>query len=208
MNSHRSAAAPRTRRQVVGAGLAGMASSLGVTQFASAHSPQSVPTPPSDDQEAREVLGFALSVELAARDLYYAAVAEREDVDPLNVFQVIGDNHDAYADMLAGELGIAARGNRDDEFFDGWEPEFTSTDDVAVAATAYTVESQLLATYTESLGSLGSAAAAERLAAILVGEARHCAVLADVSQRSSDMGVLLDNDAAPLATSTDVEVSG
>lgn len=207
MNSHRSAAARRTRRQAVGAGLAGMAASLGISRHAIAQKPQTAPPPPSEDDDAREVMTFALSAELATRDLYYAAVAEREDAGDLNVFQVLGDNHDAYADMLAGELGISARGRRDDGFFDGWSPDFTSTDDTAVADAAYALESQLLATYTEALGTLGNPKAAERLAAILTGEARHCAVLADVAGRSDDLGTLLDNTAAPLATSSALEVS-
>lgn len=154
------------------------------------------------------MLLYAMSAEQAARDLYYAAVAERSNVDPLNVFQVFGDNHKAYANTLSGELGTAQRGRRDDEFFNGWLPDFSSTDDAAVAETAYAMESQLIATYVDAIGTMSNATAAERLAAILTGESRHCAILADVSGQSSDFSVLLDNTAAPLATSTDLGVSG
>ena len=67
--------------------------------------------PPGPTAADAELLGAAQAVELAARDLYRAAIDAGADDD---VYVGIRDNHQAYADVLSGLLGRAAPGRRDE----------------------------------------------------------------------------------------------
>lgn len=142
-----------------------------------------------------ELLTRMESIELAARDLYQAAVAAGAEGD---VYPALRDNHAAYVDVLAGLLGRTAMGLRDDAVYD----ERLSTFEVAgaeLAQNAYDFESTLLATYATLLGQLEGVDGARRVASIAMVEARHCAVLADVAGLGEDFAALFDNEAEPLA---------
>ena len=60
---------------------------------------------------------------------------------------------------------------------------------------AYDLESTLVATHTELLGELEGVDGAKTIASILMMEARHCTVLADLAGRGDDLDALFENTA-------------
>ncbi|MGI9030173.1 MAG: ferritin-like domain-containing protein [Ilumatobacteraceae bacterium] len=153
---------------------------------------QSVPPlgyTPADE----ELLAAMQAAELAARDLYQAAIdAGAED----DVYVALRDNHRAYVDALSGLLGRTAMGRRDDTLYDEQLTVFEATG-TELATGAYGFESSLLATNIDVLGQLQGADGARRVASIVMVEARHCAVLADLSGSGDDFTALFENDAEP-----------
>ena len=177
-----------TRRGLLGASLAGTALSLFAVRSTSASTGERVSA--SD----LALLLFAQSLELAARDLYEAAGAAGAD-DPL--FGALADQHEAYAQGIASFIGEPAD-TRNDVVYDELESAFAASDRTAVATTGYDLESAAVATHTELLGRLENVDAAKLVASMLSMEARHCAVLADVSGRGDDLNILLVNTADPI----------
>jgi hypothetical protein len=177
-----------TRRGLLGASLAGTALSLFAVRSTSASTGERVS---ASDLAA---LLFAQSLELAARDLYEAAGAAGAD-DPL--FGALADQHEAYAQGIAAFIGEPAD-TRNDGVYDELESAFAASDRTAVATAAYDLESAVVATHTELLGRLENVDAAKLVASMLAMEARHCAVLADVSGRGDDLNILLVNTADPI----------
>jgi hypothetical protein len=177
-----------TRRGLLGASLAGTALSLFAVRSTSASTGERVS---ASDLAA---LLFAQSLELAARDLYQAAGAAGAD-DPL--FGALADQHEAYAQGIAAFIGEPAD-TRNDGVYDELESAFAASDRTAVATAAYDLESAVVATHTELLGRLENVDAAKLIASMLAMEARHCAVLADVSGRGDDLNILLVNTADPI----------
>jgi hypothetical protein len=150
--------------------------------------------PPVGYTAADEQLLIAMeSIELAARDLYRAAVDAGAEGD---VYIALGDNHAAYVDLLAGLLGRTAMGLRDDAFYEEQLSAFERTG-TELAEAAYELESTLVVTYVDLLGQLEGVDGARGAASILMVEARHCAVLADVAG-VDDFTALFDNDAQPI----------
>jgi hypothetical protein len=177
-----------TRRGLLGASLAGTALSLFAVRSTSASTGERVSA--SD----LALLLFAQSLELAARDLYEAAGAAGAD-DPL--FGALADQHEAYAQGIASFIGEPAD-TRNDVVYDELESAFAASDRTAVATAGYDLESAAVATHTELLGRLENVDAAKLVASMLSMEARHCAVLADVSGRGDDLNILLVNTADPI----------
>jgi hypothetical protein len=177
-----------TRRGLLGASLAGTALSLFAVRSTSASTGERVSA--SD----LALLLFAQSLELAARDLYEAASAAGAD-DPL--FGALADQHEAYAQGIASFIGEPAD-TRNDVVYDELESAFAASDRTAVATAGYDLESAAVATHTELLGRLENVDAAKLVASMLSMEARHCAVLADVSGRGDDLNILLVNTADPI----------
>ena len=177
-----------TRRGLLGASLAGTALSLFAVRSTSASTGERVSA--SD----LALLLFAQSLELAARDLYEAAGAAGAD-DPL--FGALADQHEAYAQGIASFIGEPAD-TRNDVVYDELESAFAASDRTAVATAGYDLESAAVATHTELLGRLENVDAAKLVASMLSMEARHCAVLADVSGRGDDLNILLVNIADPI----------
>jgi hypothetical protein len=177
-----------TRRGLLGASLAGTALSLFAVRSTSASTGERVS---ASDLAA---LLFAQSLELAARDLYQAAGAAGAD-DPL--FGALADQHEAYAQGIAAFIGEPAN-TRNDGVYDELESAFAASDRTAVATAGYDLESAAVATHTELLGRLENVDAAKLIASMLAMEARHCAVLADVSGRGDDLNILLVNTADPM----------
>ena len=177
-----------TRRGLLGASLAGTALSLFAVRSTSASTGERVSA--SD----LALLLFAQSLELAARDLYGAAGAAGAD-DPL--FGALADQHEAYAQGIASFIGEPAD-TRNDVVYDELESAFAASDRTAVATAGYDLESAAVATHTELLGRLENVDAAKLVASMLSMEARHCAVLADVSGRGDDLNILLVNTADPI----------
>jgi len=141
------------------------------------------------------LLGAVQAIELSVRDLYAAAIGAGAGDD---VYVGIRDNHRAYADLLSGLLGRAAPDQRDQQLYDDQLMAFEAggTD---LATAAYDLESALVATHGDLLGQLVGTDGARAIAAVLMAEARHCAVLADVAGLGDDFTALFDNDAEPLA---------
>jgi rubrerythrin len=174
-----------TRRGLLGAGVVGVALAAFAARSASASSPSAADT---------ELLRFAMQLELTARDLYRAAVDTGADS---GITSVMAEQHESYAQALAGFGGLSAN-TRNSEVFDAYESTFATSDDQAVLEAAYELESIAVATHTELLGLLEGPRAARLIASILVVEARHCAVLADATGRGDDLDALLVNTADPI----------
>ena len=177
-----------TRRGLLGASLAGAALSLIAGRSTSASTGERV----IDADLA--LLRFVQSLELAASDLYEAAVAAGAD-DPM--FGVLVDQHEAYAEGIAGFIGEPAN-IRNDELYGELESAFAVSDRTAVATAGYDLESAAVATHLELLARLENIDGAKLIASMLAMEARHCVVLADLSGRGDDLDVLLVNTADPL----------
>ncbi len=154
--------------------------------------------PTGDDAAA---LAGMLGAEIAARDLYRialrAGISEAQEAGNPNVFAVIADSHDAYADSIAGTVGIPAQSAGNQSLIDDRRADFESTDVGAVADAAYLLESELVAAYTQLVGEVRSVDAATLMASILVVESRHCAIMATLAGKGNDLVALLDNDVQP-----------
>jgi hypothetical protein len=177
-----------TRRGLLGASLAGAALSLVAGRATSASTGERV------NAADLELLLYAQSLELAARDLYAAAITAGSD-DPM--FGVLADQHEAYAQGIASFIGEPAN-TRDDAVYDEREAAFTAFDRAAVATAGYDLESAAVATHTELLARLENGDGAKVIASMLAMEARHCVVLADMSGRGDDLDALLVNTADPI----------
>ncbi len=176
-----------TRRGLLGASFAGAALSLIAGQAALASTERVI------DADLA-LLRFVQTLELAASDLYAAAVAAGAD-DP--VFGVLVDQHKAYAEGIAGFVGEPAN-IRNEELYGELESAFAVSDQTAVATAGYDLESAAVATHLEVLARLENIDGAKLVASMLAMEARHCVVLADMSGRGDDLDVLLVNTADPL----------
>lgn len=183
------------RRVLIGSALAGAVAAIAAGQsVASAADPANVHRPTSVAVDERELLDFAMRLELTARDLYDAAI---EAGGAVEIADTLRDQHAAYAQSFAARTGRSAS-QRHDDVYDSLVGDFTSSSDQAVVEAAYDLESAAVATHTELIALVGSADAARLIASVLTVEARHCAVLADASGRGSDLTALLENDADPL----------
>lgn len=173
---------------------------LSVGRAAPATTPPSQPDTGAPTGADAESLQFMLGAELAARDLYRAAHAEGAATPVPDLIVVLADNHGAYADSLAAIIGESANEAADAAVFDERLADFETTDVPALADAAYQLESQLVVTHVQLVGELRNRDAAELLASILISEARHCAILADLSGNGNDLEALLENPAEPLSS--------
>jgi len=204
---------PRSRRRLLGAGLVGLAGTL-VPQLSSR---VAASTPPNTDGTATgdtepaattttaparrptdgdvSLLGFAQTLELAAVALYDQALGGDAVADQASLLATLRESHQAYAQVLSGFLGTKADGVAStdvvEQFGDGFGG---SLDDVLAAA--YALETTALATHTELVGQLEGTEGAALLSSILVAEARHATVLADLA--GADLDAQLMSDAAAL----------
>ncbi|NND74366.1 MAG: hypothetical protein HKN44_05115 [Ilumatobacter sp.] len=189
-----------TRRGLIGmAGLAGAAAALlGASRVAAvpARAPM-IPDRPTESDRAR--LGAAMRLELAARDLYAVSTASLGG-DEAVLARVVSENHEAYADAIAGVTGISAD-DRNNEVFDALVGDFDTSDGQAFAAAARTLENTAVATHTELMASYDSIDSFELTASIVAVEARHAAVFTSMAGFSSDLDEMLDPEATALDTS-------
>jgi len=174
----------RDRRTMLVAGLAGAVAAIaGASKVSAAE----------NDFTAAEldVLRFAQRLELTARDLYDAAMAAGATGA---IWEAMSEQHEAYAQSIAGLTGLSAD-SRNDEVFDALVGAFSSSD---AAEAAYDLESAAAATHIEVLGLLTHRPASQLVASIISAESRHCVVLADLTGRGTDLTALLVNDAQPI----------
>lgn len=178
-----------SRRALLGAGIG--AGVLG-TALAALGGPAAIAsgTPEGD----RDLLGLAMQLELTARDLYDEAIAAGAS---LPLFSILREQHESYAQAIAGATGLSARG-RNEDVFSANRAAFASSDDTAVAAAGYQLESIASATHQALLGAIAEIPSARLVASICIMESRHATVLADASGQGDDLDALLDNNAEPL----------
>jgi hypothetical protein len=162
------------------------------------------PKRPTDDDV--ELLAFAQSFELTARDLYQAALdADLARSDLADVFHTLRDNHGEYANRLSGILGVDAARGRDDDLYDQLVSGFESSDPATVATAGEDLESTAVATHNELIGRLAGIDGIAAIASIALVEARQSAVLADIAGDGDDLDAMLTSDAEPLELAADAE---
>ena len=177
-------AGTRDRRAMLVAGLTGaLATIAGAAKVSAAE----------NDFTAAEldILRFAQRLELTARDLYDAAMAAGATGA---VWEAMSEQHEAYAQSIAGLTGLSAD-SRNDEVYDALVGSFSSS---AAAEAAYDLESAAAVTHIEVLGLLTHRPASQLVASIIAAESRHCVVLADLTGRGTDLTALLVNTASPI----------
>lgn len=177
-------AGARDRRTMLVAGLTGaLATIAGAAKVSAAE----------NDFTAAEldILRFAQRLELTARDLYDAAMAAGATGA---VWEAMSEQHEAYAQSIAGLTGLSAD-SRNDEVYDALVGSFSSS---VAAEAAYDLESAAAVTHIEVLGLLTHRPASQLVASIIAAESRHCVVLADLTGRGTDLTALLVNTASPI----------
>ena len=160
-----------TRRALLGVGVAGAA--LAVSRTVSAASP------------GPDLAGFAISAELAARDLYDAADGE--------LWSVMSDSHGAFAERLAGITGVSAS-QRNEELYSAFSVAFLGSN---TSEAALELENTLAATHSELLGMIDDETLLAAIASIVASESRHAAAIATTS--GADLDTVLVNSAAALS---------
>jgi hypothetical protein len=200
------------RRRLLGIGLGGAAVSLlpFLVGRAGATTPSTAPadtaaattttTSPPKRPTDKDVtlLGFAQTIELAARNLYDVALATKDfDANERAVLATIRESHEAYATSLSAELGRQAP-QEVNPIFDDLRSSF-SGDKSSVLDAAYSLESTAVATHIEILAELQGTDDASLLASILIVEARHGTVLAYLNGKTDLPTLLVDKEADALA---------
>jgi hypothetical protein len=191
------------RRRLLGIGLGGAAASIlpllsgraSATTTTSSTSDTTAATttttsPPRQPTSADNVmLTFAQTLEVAARDLYDVALDTKVfDEMQRSVIATIREAHEAYAASLSAILG-RPMAQIPDPIGEDMKAAF-SGDLTGVLDAAYTLESTLVATYTEMLGKLQGVNGAALIASILIVEAANGTVLADL-KKATDLDKLL-----------------
>lgn len=144
------------------------------------------------------LLGFAQSAELATRDLYdvmLAGALVSEAHRPV-LFE-LRENHEAYAQSISGMLGRQAPNVRDEGVFTAGQAAFGGPVAEALGA-AYQLENALVATHEGLLGKLEGLDGVGLVASVVVVEARHGTVLADMVGGATLATWLVDEPADPL----------
>lgn len=185
------AATATTRRRLLGAaGLAGLAGAATALVSSTASASTNLPT-----EGDTALLTEAMHLELAARDLYRLRLESSSGGDLAPIVAVMAENHEAYAQAIAGTIGESAQG-RNDAAYDALEAAFAGSDD-EFAEAARSLEEDAVATHTALLEQYESDDAITLTASILVVEARHATVLADalgtdLDERFSNTGEALN----------------
>jgi hypothetical protein len=187
------------RRHLVGAGVIGAGLALLAQQRAAATTDTTTTAPPDrPTADDTALLAFAQTVELAATDLYRSAVDAGADTAE-GLFAQLAENHQAAAQSISGLIGAGAPQVANAGLVTALGGGFASSDTSAVAVAAYDLEQAAVATHTEVVGTLAGTDGSKLVASIIVTEARHAAVLADVAGLGDDLAALLDNDAEALS---------
>lgn len=171
-----------SRRALLGAGAIGAALALAGSRSAAAA------TPGLSDAD-RDTAVFAISLELAARDLYDAAIAAGSSD---GLWATMREQHESYATRLAGLAGVSAN-TRNDHVFGALESSFATAEPVLEARD---LENVAAATHVDLLGRIESTALADVVAAIASMEARHSTVLGLIAGETGD--ALFTNPATPV----------
>ena len=199
----RAADQPVARRRLLAAGAAGTALSLlpllagragaapastgsttdstsgSTADTAAATTTTAPPKRPTDDDLV--LLSFAQMIELAARDLYNVALGKKVFADAtLEAVKAIGEAHEAYAQAISGLVGRDAPNSPHSDLVDELSTGFEgSATDVATAARS--LENNLVATHIDIVGKLVGVDGSALIASMVVIEARHATVLAQIA---------------------------
>jgi hypothetical protein len=210
------------RRRLLGAGLVGLAGSLvpRLTGVASAATPSTTPdsttggttgdstvvatqatttTAPPKQPQADDVtlLSFAQSLEIAAERLYATALRAGSLGDTtMAIVANVHQAHQSYGQALNALLGRKAPGQALTDVVDQYSSGFGG-DNAAFLAAARELEDTAVATHTEILGQLQGTDAASLIASIILAEARHALVFADLAGET-DLDALVSTNAEPL----------
>ena len=134
---------------------------------------------------------FAIGVELAASDLYRAAI----DAGSIGTaWPILANQHAQYAQGLAGITGIPAN-TRDEVVYEGRVAAFQGD---RPANAAFDLENTLIATNVALLGQIVDPDVANMLAAVVSMESHHAAYLAERSGRGDNFDALFTDTATPL----------
>ena len=145
--------------------------------------------PLSEDDRANAQ--FAIGVELAARDLYQAAIDAGASGSAWAIFV---SQHAQYAQRIAGLTGISAN-TADAAVYQARLADFQGS---RPANAAYELENTLVATHATLLGQISSSNAANVLASIISMESRQAAYLAERSGRGDNFDALFTCTGQPL----------
>ncbi|WP_420450493.1 ferritin-like domain-containing protein [Ilumatobacter sp.] len=181
---------------VVGVG-AVAASLVSGRAVASAPSGTDQPTAPTSGDTA--LLEQALALELSLSELYRATSQAGPSSELKMVVDVVAENHEAYAQAIAGITGSSIIG-AEPALFDANVETFTSSESGFLTA-ARDLENQAAATHTSLLPDYRSTDAISATASIIVMEARYATVWSDFLG-DSDLAAVFANDASPVSTST------
>ena len=173
-----------TRRALFGAGVIGAALAMAGSRSASAATN-------GLSQSDVALVGFAISLELAARDLYDEAIKTGATGQ---VWDVLREHHESYAQRLAGIAGVPAD-SPSSEVFDAFVGGFKGL----TRSAAFEFENIAAATHTELLGLVGDQDAAKAIASIIAIESRHATLLAGYAGMGDDFDALFLNTATPLS---------
>jgi hypothetical protein len=175
-----------SRRALLGAVVGGAAIAL-----AGGRSVAATAEAPGLSEEDVAIAGAAIALELAARDLYDSAIDADADAD---VWIAMREQHEAYAQRLAGIAGLSAS-ERDQATFDELGDGFATGQP---AAAAFDLENMVAATHVELMGRVHDIDLAEAMASFVAMESRHATVLATISGRGDDFDALFVNSATAL----------
>lgn len=153
--------------------------------------------PTADDVE---LLAFAQSVELVARDLYRQAIGAGSGGDHVASLVAMAAHHDAYAQSISATIGTAAPQTRNEPLFQVLSPRFGS-DTTQTALAAHELENLLVVTHQSLLQNLSGTEGSALVASILITEARHAvalATLAGLSPVANSEAFLVTTNLAPL----------
>ena len=106
-------------------------------------------------------------------------------------------SHRAYANSISGLLGRLAPNTADDALVSQLKADFDQHADGVLAA-AWKLESALVATHTDILGKLQGINGGALLASIIVSEARHGTILADLAGSTDTAKLLVDSEESSL----------
>jgi hypothetical protein len=148
-----------------------------------------VSVPLSEDDRANAQ--FAIGVELAARDLYQAAI---EAGATGTAWAILASQHSQYAQRIAGLTGISAN-TADNALYQARVANFEGD---RPANAAYDLENTLIATHAELVAQVSSANLANVLASIVTMESRQAAYLAERSGRGGNFDALFTATGTPL----------
>jgi len=178
-----------SRRSLIGAvgavGIAGAAALVASRPAAAA--PFAIST------EDRALLDQAMRMELTASDLYQVALDAGVADQTAEVAATFAANHGAYAQAIAGVTGSAAD-TRDEALFADLEGTFATSDNAEFGQAAADLENSAAATHTEFIEQFESIEAITLAGSIVVVEARHATVAANIGGLDSNLESLFHPD--------------
>lgn len=138
------------------------------------------------------LLAQAQEAELAARDLYDAAIAANDWSETQATLMVaLRESHEAYVQSLGAMLGALATGTPSGELTSAFEVGMTGAAATDILVAAIGLEAALVAAHLGVLGQLTAVDGAAMVASIVMAEGRHGTALADLGGATDLTGLLM-----------------